>query len=218
MIAALNPDSHLNRKGHLPRQVTLTIEPGHEEMWFALREFRGPFTADDLAQAVGGKTSSATRYLINLQAHGRAIAEGQTTDKKRCWRVMLIGATPMVLDEDGTPSDDYALRFELWRATRRLKHGVTAGRLLDMVGEHRPVTARDVHQWINRLVAADYLTLLAGKSKQGETEYQLRGMRDTGPLPPRFAKATLLYDVNLAIRGEKSNAFFGVGLAKEVRL
>ena len=56
------------------------------------------------------------------------------------------------------------------------------------------------------------------KPKTGDTEYQLRPLRDTGPLPPRFCESTLIYDVNLAIRGSKAEAFFGVGQAREVRL
>lgn len=218
MIAVANPATRLNPRGHLKQQVTLVIEAGHEEMWFAIRDFRGPFTAADLALAVDGKEQTAHHYLARLANAGHVERMGVTTEKLDLFKATKIGAVPSVFNKRGEASDDFELRRALWTATRRIKHGVTAGRLLDMVGQYHPVTAGQVKAWIKRLVAADYLTEMHGMSRKGEVEYQLRSMRDTGPLPPRFCEATLLYDLNLAIRGDKENAFFGVGQAREVTL
>ncbi len=218
MIAALNPASTINRKGHLTQQVTLRIEPGHEEMWFALREFRGEFTAEDLATAVDGRPSRASRYLLDLTKSETVRIVGQTTDQRTLYRVKPLGGTPVVLDESGEWDDDYILRRELWTATRRLKHGVMESSLIDMVGQHIAINAKTVRRWISRLLAADYLCEMGIHPKTKEKQYQLRSMRDTGPLPPRFCESMLLYDVNLALRGEKANAFFGVGHAREVKL
>jgi hypothetical protein len=200
---------------------TLTIEPGHEEMWFAMRDLRGPFSADDVAVAVDGKTSVVTRYIRHLIRLNIAEEAGLSTDRKVLFRIASLGIVPVVLDSKGDVSADYALRRQLWMATRRFKHCVTEGKLLDEVGEHIEVTQRQVKNWIARLVAADYLTEMYGhysKPKTGQKEYCLRQLRDTGPHPPRFCEATLIFDVNLALRGPRSEAFFGEGQAHEVKL
>jgi hypothetical protein len=202
-------------------RFSLTIEPGHEEMWFAMRDLRGLFSAEDVALAVDGKPSTVMRYIRHLVNLNIAQEMGLSTDRKVLFRIASLGPVPTVLDAKGDCSADYALRRELWVATRAIKQCVTESRLLDMVGEHIEVTQRQVKNWISRLVAADYLTEMFGeysKPKTGEKEYYLRPLRNTGPLPPRFCEATLIYDVNLAIRGSKADAFFGQGLAREVKL
>lgn len=203
------------------RRFTLVIEPGHEEIWFAMRDLRGAFSAEEVAVAIDGKATVVTRYLRHLVRNGLAEEAGLSTDRLVLFRVHRLGATPVVLDQKGDVSKDYGLRRELWIATRHHRNCVTAAVLLDSVGQHIDITRAQVQRWISRLVAADYLTEMYGthaKPKSGETEYYLRPLRNTGPLPPRFCEASLIYDVNLARRGSKADAFFGVAQAREVKL
>ena len=134
-------------------RFSLAIEPGHEEMWFAMRDhLRGPFSAEDVAQVVGGKVSLAARYVRHLVQLGVAQEAGLSTDRKVLFSARRLGSIPEVFDAKGDVSTDYHLRLFLWQATRRLKHCVTEAKLLDMVGADIAVTSRQVKNWISRLV------------------------------------------------------------------
>ena len=189
---------------------SLTIEPGHEEIWFAIRDVTKLFSAEDLARAAGASLSKVEFYLAKLVRHGVLQMYAHTTDQKRLYKIEKLAITPMVLDEQGRPSADFAKRQALW-STVRIRKTFTETELWQLVREHVVITRKHVTEFIRRMLAAGYICELFGKGREGETEYQLKPAMNTGRIPPRFCEATLAYDIN-------QRQFYGVGLAREVML
>lgn len=204
---ALSPQKALTAS-----KFALRIEAGCEEMWFAIRDMATRvFTAADLAEHSGASEGRAEFYLSQLVRHGLAVCESGSNPERPVYRVARLPLAPLVVDAKGEPSQDYAWRKVLWTGARSLKAGFTASRLHDFAQEHVHISRQKVMKFMSRLAQAGYLTELEHKTRNGETEYQLRPAMNTGPQPPRFCEATLVYDVN-------AQAFFGIGLAKEVAL
>lgn len=187
--------------------------PGHEEMWFAIRDipnYRAGFTAADLARVSGAKKEATEFYLGKLARQGRAERLGTTTDKQAVYAVLRVGVEPVVLDDSGQPSRDYTRRHALWNAMRILKK-FTVRDLWTNVRESNPLTQAMVAKYVTRLHAAGYLADLEGDGRFGDPEYALRPAMNTGRRPPRLCEAELIFDPN-------KQAFFGTAEAREVRL
>jgi hypothetical protein len=184
----------------------IDIEPGHEEIWFAIRDMRKLFSADDLARACGASPSKVAQLVrkgvLEMYAH--------TTDQVRLYRVEKLAITPLVLDEQGRPSADYACRHALWSSIR--VHKTFSERSLwQHVREHVNIPRKTVAEWIRRMLRAGYICCMFGQGREGETEYQLKPAMNTGRIPPRFCEATLVFDIN-------RRQLYGNGIAREVRL
>jgi len=191
---------------------TLTIEPGHEEMWLAIRQMpnaKRMFTAFDLAQATGSTESRAQRYLLWLVRSDFARLVGKTTDQQDTFAIVRLQVDPVVFDSRGNPASDWERRRAIWRQIRSFRT-FTIEQLWQVLSTHELVRKADVETYVARLSEADYLIELAPMRRM-QGCWQLRPARNTGPLPPRLCEASLIYDVN-------SGAFFGRGLAHEVTL
>jgi hypothetical protein len=121
-----------------------------------------------------------------------------------------LAVTPLVLDEMGRPSADFGMRMALWNAARHLKTFTEAG-LFNHAKEHLPLPRQKVAEFVRRMLATGYICEMFVKDALGETEYQLKPAMNTGRIPPRFCESTLAFDVN-------RRQFFGIGLAREVKL
>lgn len=191
----------------------ITIEPGHEEMWLAIRDLpnhRGGFTAAELAQLAGAKESTADRYLRHLVAQGAAIQVGLSEKRSTVYGIPKLFNEPVVLDDRGEPSRDYAIRRKLW-TVMRMRPKFTVKDLWEAVREHVTVTRKQVTLFVTHLEEAGYLAALYGEGREGAEEFKLKPARNTGPMPPRLCEAALVYDLN-------ERAFYGTALAREVRL
>ncbi len=191
---------------------SITIEPGQEEMFLALREIanlRTGFTAGDLARVSGGSTTSADYYLARLVRAGIALVAGSTTDRQILYAITRLPSSVVVLNTRSQPDRWFTLRQAVWKAIR-IRKEFTVRLLWDDV---RPTIAdarlREVSGIVGFLRAAGYLESLFGDTPRGEEQLRLRRLMDTGPLPPRLCEATLAYDLN-------TRTFYGVALAREV--
>lgn len=197
--------------GEAKPTFSLAIEPGHEEIWLAIRSLPRQFTAEALAAASGSTLGKVEFYLAQLVRHGRVLQPGFATDKTRLYAAAGLSNQPLVLDDTGKPSLDHKQRQAMWTAVRMNRQSVTVTSIWQTVREHVALTRKTVERFIHRLVAAGYLSLLLGAARNGEAEYALKPAMNTGPLCPRFCEATLVYDLN-------RRTFHGVGLAREVRI
>lgn len=188
----------------------IEIEPGHEEIWFAIRDMRKLFSAEELARACGATPSKVEFYLLKLVRHGVLEMYGHTVDQVRLYRVEKLAITPLVLDEQGRPSADYAMRHALWSSIRVHKT-FSETSLWQHVREHLDIPRKSVAEWIRRMLRAGYICCLFGAGRDGETEYQLKPAMNTGRVPPRFCDSALVFDVN-------RRQFYGNGVAREVML
>lgn len=191
----------------------MVMEVGQEDMWRALRDIptlRRGFAAQDLARVSGAPLSKAEYYLARLAREGIAKRQGLSTERHCIYSIEKMLQAPVVLDERGHPSRDYALRTALWK-TIRIRKAFSARLIWLDVRDTVSVTLNTVEDFIERLAAATYLLPLDGPGRFGEAEFTLRRAMDTGPLPPRLCEAALIYDPNRRV-------FYGTGEAHEVRL
>lgn len=191
----------------------IVMVPGHEEMWFAIRDipkFRSGFTAADLARVSGAKVGAVEFYLAKLARQGRAERVGTTDDKQPVYAVLRVGVEPVVLDDSGQPSHDYTRRHALWNAMRILKT-FTIKQLWINVRDENPLTQAMAAKYVKRLHAADYLDVIEVDLRTVEDHYHLRPTMNTGRRPPRLCEAELIFDPN-------TQSFHGTAEAREVRL
>jgi hypothetical protein len=192
---------------------SITIEPGQEEMWFALRDLPGRargFTAADLAHVAGVTATKAEIYLLRLVRHGVITQPGMTDGRKPLFAAPKLGALPRVFSSNGRPDADYELRDALWTAIR-IRKSFSLNEILQDAKVRAWTTLAKVQAFVSHLEGAGYLTRLEGHNRRGEDEWMLRPAMNTGRIAPRLCEARLAYDIN---RG----TFFGVALAREVRL
>lgn len=190
----------------------ITIETGQEELWFAIRDLPGyakGFTAEDLARAADTTESVAEFYLLRLVRQGHAQKLGQSDARKIIFAVPKLQVEPVVLDDQGRPSKDYAIRRLLWTAMRQLRQ-FTVTEVWNMAREHHAITRAQAKAFVEHLHEAGYLAELFGDGRDG-TEFTLKRNMNTGRVPPKLCESTLVYDVN-------RRAFYGTALAREVRL
>lgn len=193
-------------------KFSITIEPGQEEMWFALRDLpnaKKGFTADDLAHVAGVKPSLAEIYLNLLVNAGAALRVGKTDGRKDLFAIVRHQVEPVVLTVKGTPSQDYEMRRAMWTVIRTADT-FTIKSLWDTVRQHIEVTRKQVTFFVEHLHEAGYLAPLFGDCR-GEEEFMLKPSMNTGRFPPRLCETSLVYDIN-------RRAFYGTALAREVRL
>lgn len=210
----MNALAYIHSPNQLPEAkptFTLSIAPGHEEIWLAIRDLPKQFTAQALADASGSTLGKVEFYLAQLVRHGRVVLTGLATDKTRLYAASGLSGQPLVLDDTGQPSLDYKQRQAMWTAVRMNRQSVTVTSIWQTVREHVALTRRTVERFIQRLLAAGYLAALHGCARFGEPEYMLKPAMNTGPLCPRFCEASLVYDLN-------RRTFHGQGIAREVRI
>lgn len=191
----------------------IVMVPGHEEMWFAIRDipnYRAGFTAADLARVSGAKREATEFYLAKLARQGRAERLGTTTDQQAVYAVLRVGVEPVVLEVNGQPSRDYTRRHALWNAMRILKK-FTVRDLWTNVRDDNPVTQAMVAKYVTRLHAAEYLDIIEIDKRNDDPVFHLRPAMNTGRRPPRLCEAELIFDPN-------KQAFYGTAEAREVRL
>lgn len=191
---------------------TLTIEPGHEEMFLALRDLRTlktGFTAADLARVCGAEARAADYYLARLVRAGVAHVVGTTTDRQTLYAVAHVPASVQVLNTRGQPDRWFSLRQAVWKAVRIRKTFTIKAVWEDVREAIGNATLKEVGGIIRFLARADYLSELYGETRSGEEEFLLRPKMNTGPLPPRLCEVALAYDLN-------TRTFHGTALAREV--
>jgi hypothetical protein len=190
---------------------SLVIQPGHEEIWLAMRSLPKSFTVANLVSLTGISEGRAENYLSLLAKRGRASEIGLTTDGAKLYAQHRAGDGPVVFTERGKPSREYEIRRACWIACRMNPTGISATSIHRVVKQHQECTRAIITTYLARLARAGYLIEEAESPRDGEAIYVLRRKMNTGPQPPRLCEADLIYDVN-------TRQFFGQGEAQHVSL
>ncbi len=194
-----------------PAPFSLAMEAGQEEMWAAFRDLpKSGFTPAVLARVTGASVGQAESYLLKLTRNGIAVRLGLNDERNWVYAVPRMGVDPAVYNMRGQPDADYAIRKTLWVGLRHRRETSVAG-LWAFAREHVDVTKAKVEKFLKRLVAANFVIEMEEWHNEPATIYALRPKMNTGPLPPRFCEAELVYDVN-------TRQFFGRGEAHQVAL
>lgn len=173
------------------------IEPGHEEMWRAMSSMnQNAVTASELAAACGTTSGRAETYLRGLARQGIAIAAGTTTDLQRLYQVKVKSPTPTVLNGQGRPCRDYAIRQALWR-TMKMYPVFTISELAAFAStDELEIPVSKAGNYADALFAAKYLERHMDRRNGRQTTYRFLKTMNTGPFPPRLYTSDIVFDVN----------------------
>ena len=180
-------------------KITFNLPVGPDHYWQRMRHHtkaRGLFTVSNIHDDSNGVTRHAIRGFIAACVKGGVVEHvGETRVNNRAEKTYCVVAgasvrTPVVPRYGA----NYARQQQMWTAMRTLKQ-------FDLVELAAAATTDDCA--ISYALAAAYVArfntaglVTCTKGARGKLTYRLKPGTNTGPIPPRFLKATIVFDGN----------------------